>query len=105
MERYLSSSNLWKNKRAQGLPITTIVIIIIAVVALAVIAIFFFGGFSGSTDSTLTFLNIGEERGEKALCKSAIFGGCGKDTPYCNPTTGDCVASCTDADGDMICDV
>ncbi len=85
--------------KAQGLPMTTIVIIIIAIVALAVIAIFFFGGFSGGKESTKTFLDISFNKTGEARCGSAAFGGCPSDKPYCCSKTGECTPTCASCTG------
>lgn len=93
------------NMKSQGMPITTIVIIIIAVVALVIVALFFFTGFGKGKSSTNIFINIGTNRSAEAKCGSAFLGGCPTATPYCEPSTGECVHSCVggDANGDMVC--
>jgi flagellar basal body-associated protein FliL len=59
------------NKKAQGLPITTIALIIIVIVVLAAVTIFFFSYFGKSSDSTkvLTCRQLCE--GERSYYASA----------------------------------
>jgi len=42
-------------KKAQGLPITTVVLIVICIMVLVVIVLFFFGGFGSGQSSVNTF--------------------------------------------------
>jgi uncharacterized ion transporter superfamily protein YfcC len=51
---------LEKNRRAEELPMSTIVLIIIILITIAVVIIFAFGSFSSSTAQTGNFTFIGQ---------------------------------------------
>lgn len=93
----------WKrsccNIRAQGLPITTVVLITIAIIGLAVILIFFFMSQSSSGQSTGTYLNLSVKQSFDACMSTLAFGGCPADEQCCSNSTGKCHkcdSSCSD---------
>lgn len=91
--------------KAQGLPITTIVLIIIMVVSLVVVALYAFSGFSKGKESTSSFLDIGKHEAQESCANLLKFGGCPSDKPYCYQ--GKCIESCPpnapDLNGDKVC--
>ena len=78
-------------KKAQGLPITTVVLIAVAVMGLAVILIFLFTSQSSSAQSTGTFLNLSQNQSVDACVAALAFGGCPTDKACCSSSTGKCV--------------
>jgi len=84
-------------KKAQGLPITTVVLIVIAILAMVVVIIFLFISQSSSSQSTGTFLNMSTNQTVDACAATLAFGGCPvnptnpNDPGCCNKTTGKCI--------------
>jgi len=78
--------------KAQGLPITTVVLIAVAIMAMVVVIIFLFMSQSSSSQSTGTFLNLSTNQTVDACAATLAFGGCPANN-CCNKTTGKCVSS------------
>lgn len=57
-------------KKAQGLPITTIVLIVIVLIVLIAVALFFFSGFDKATEQTDPSINIAKCQARCATAKS-----------------------------------
>jgi len=76
--------------KAQGLPITTVVLIAVAIMAMVVVIIFLFMSQSSSSQSTGTFLNLSTNQTVDACAATLAFGGCPANN-CCSKITGKCI--------------
>ena len=74
------------NKRAQGLPMTTIVILILVVIVLVGVAIFFFTGFAGGQEGLKEQMILSRCQTE---CGKILAGASESNTNFCKNYGGE----------------